>query len=145
MGRKPVFHEDFSRRGPVKTSSERGFGLVFAAVFVIVALWPLTGEDSTVRLWSLAVAAAFVLVAFGAPRLLRPLNRIWAAFGLLLHRVVNPVVMGLIFYLSVVPVGLIMRALGKRPLALGFEPEAASYWIIRDPAGPDPETMNRQF
>lgn len=143
-GGDPGFHENLGRGGETKGSSDRGFGLVFAAVFAVVALWPLTG-DGGVRLWSLGVAAGFALVALARPRLLAPLNRVWTRFGLLLHRVVNPLVTGLIFYGTVTPVGLIMRALGKRPIATGFDRDAESYWVRRDPPGPEPDTMTRQF
>ena len=137
-------HERFDRDETVRGSSDRGFGLVFAAVFAAVGLWPLTGGGEA-RIWSLAVALAILIVALARPRLLAPFNRAWLAFGLLLHRIVNPVVMGLIFYLAVTPTALIMRARGKDPLNRRFDPNAASYWIERDPPGPDPQTMNQQF
>jgi hypothetical protein len=107
------FHEDYSREEEVKGSSDRGFGQVFAAVFAIVAFWPLTGEGGTVRLWSLGLAVAFLALAYLRPGLLAPLNWVWTRFGLLLHRVVNPLIMGLLFYGTVTPMALIMRALGK--------------------------------
>lgn len=137
-------HEDFSREHEVKTSSDRSFGLVFAAVFLIIGLWPLVGGGA-LRPWSLGVAAVFGVLALLAPRLLAPLNRLWAKLGLLLHHVVNPLIMGLIFFVTVTPVGLIMRLLGKDPLRLRFEPEAKSYWIERKPPGPEPATMRQQF
>jgi hypothetical protein len=77
--------------------------------------------------------------------LLRPFNRLWFRFGLLLSRVVNPLVMGLLFYFTVTPIGLIMRALGKDPLRLRFDRGARTYWIDRQPPGPEPETMRQQF
>jgi predicted membrane metal-binding protein len=128
----------------VQIGSEKGFGIVFAVVFLIVALWPLPfgGE---VRLWALAVAALLLVIAFAVPRLLSPFNRVWFRFGLLLHKIVNPVIMGLIFFGAVLPTGFLMRLFGKDPLRLGFDREAASYWIDRDPPGPDPSSMRNQF
>jgi len=79
------------------------------------------------------------------PSVLNPLNRIWLKFGLLLHSVVNPVVMALLFYGTVLPTGLVMRMLGKDLLRLKRQPDAKSYWIVRQPAGPSPETMRDQF
>lgn len=128
----------------VQIGSEKGFGIVFAVVFLIVALWPLP-FGGTVRLWALAVAAALVGIAYLVPRLLRPFNLVWFRFGLLLHKIVNPVVMGLIFFGAVLPTGLLMRLFGKDPLRLGFDKDAASYWIDRDPPGPDPSSMRNQF
>ena len=77
--------------------------------------------------------------------LLNPLKRAWLALGMLLHRVVNPIVMALLFYGTVLPTGLVMRALGKDLLRLRRQPEADSYWIVRQPPGPAPETMKDQF
>ena len=74
-----------------------------------------------------------------------PLNKAWTKLGLVLFKVVNPVVLGMIFVVTIVPIGLIMRALGKDPLRLKFDPSATSYWIERDPPGPAPETMGQQF
>lgn len=124
--------------------SDRGFGLVMAAVFAIVGAWPALFAGAP-RLWSFAVAALFLGAALAAPRVLAPLNRVWTRFGVLLHRIMNPVVMAVVFYGTVVPIGLVMRALGKDPLRLRRDPAATSYWIARTPPGPAPETMKNQF
>ena len=137
-------HEDFGRTDPVKRSSDRATGLVFATVFAIIALWPLW-KSGAVREWALITAAAITIVALAIPRALGPLSRAWHGLGLVLHRVVNPLVMGLLFYLTVTPTGLLMRLFGKDPLRLRFDPEAKSYWIERRPPGPAPETMRHQF
>jgi hypothetical protein len=137
-------HEVFFREEKVVAGSDRTFGLVMALVLTAVAalnawhsgrLWP----------WSGGLAALLLAAAVLRPSLLHPLNLIWMKFGLLLHRVVNPVVMALLFYGTVLPTGLIMRMLGKDLLRLKREPDAASYWIVRQPAGPSPETMRDQF
>ena len=138
------FHEDFGRTDPVKRSSDRATGLVFAAVFTIIALWPLW-KSGAVREWALITAAAITIVALAIPRALGPLSRAWHGLGLAMHRVMNPLVMGLLFYLTVTPTGLLMRLFGKDPLRLRFDPEAKSYWIERQPPGPAPETMRHQF
>ncbi len=137
-------HESFRERDAVKVSSDRSFGVVFAIVFAIIGLLPLIGGDMP-RWWALAVAALFMIVVGAAPTLLSPLNWLWTRFGLLLHRIVNPVVMALLFYLVVTPIALTMRLFGKRPLQLEAEPEAPTYWISSDPPGPQPETMKQQF
>ncbi len=137
-------HEDFSRRHETKRSSDRGFGLVFAAVFTVIGLWPL-GGGGALRWWALAVAAALLAVALVAPRLLGPANRLWTRFGLLLHRLVSPVIAGLLFYVAVTPTGLVLRLFGKDPLRLRLDASAKSYWIERRPPGPSPESMPHQF
>jgi hypothetical protein len=97
------------------------------------------------RWWSLAAAVAFLLSALLFPRVLRRLNWLWLKVGLVLHAIVNPVVMGLLFYLTVTPIGLLFRWLGKDPLRLHFDTTADTYWIERRPPGPTPDTMRRQF
>jgi hypothetical protein len=125
-------------------SSERGFGFTVAGFLVLVALWPLW-RGGPPRLWALAVAAAFVLAALAWPALLGPLNRGWARLGLWLHRIVNPIVMGVIFYGVVTPMGVIMRWAGRDALRLRRDPLAPTYWIERNPPGPAPATMTNQF
>ncbi len=138
-------HEDLSRSDDeVQGSSDRGFGFVFAGFFGIIGTLKLWRGGSGFEWW-LAAAVIVLLLALAAPRLLGPFNRLWMRFGLLLHRVMNPLVMGLMFYVGVVPIGLLMRALGKRPLHLAFDPHAASYWVVRQPPGPTPDSIRRQF
>lgn len=143
MGSQAI-HEDFRRDETVKAGSERGFGVVFAAVFAVVGLWPLI-DGGAVRIWALVVAALFAAAAAVAPAALRPFNRLWFLIGLALHKVVNPLVMAILFYLTVTPTALLMRLAGKDPLRLKFDRGAKSYWIERTPAGPAPESMRRQF
>lgn len=137
-------HEDLERRDEVRGSSNRAFGMVFAVVFGIIALWPLLG-DGTIRRWAAALAGGFLLLAFVVPRALAPLNRVWTLFGLALHRIVSPLVLGLLFYGVVLPTGLTMRLVRKRTIPIGFDPSRTSYWVMRDPPGPPPEGMKNQF
>lgn len=137
-------HEDLRREHDVKRSSERAFGIVFAVVFTVVGIWPFWSQG-TVRPWALALAACFLGLGLFWQAPLRPLNRLWLRFGLLLHSIVNPVVMALLFFGTVVPMGLLMRLAGKDPLRLKRDPQAASYWVVRAPPGPAPESMSNQF
>ena len=137
-------HERLTRPDPVAGGSDRAFGVVFTVVFTVVGLLPLLGGEPP-RHWSLGAAGAVLATALVKPGLLAPFNRVWFRFGLLLHRLVSPVVLALLFYTVVVPTGLIMRALGKDLLGLRRDRGAASYWIHRDPAGPQPESMRNQF
>jgi hypothetical protein len=125
-------------------SSDRGFGFTFAGFFALVALWPLW-RGGSVRLWALAVAAGFLVAALVWPGLLAPLNRAWARLGLILHRIVNPIVMGAIFYGAITPMGLVMRWARRDALRLRRDPLASTYWIERRPPGPAPDTMTNQF
>ncbi len=129
-------------------SSDRSFGFVFSIVFAIIAAWPMVMQRAaggSVRVWALAAAAAFLLAAVARPQVLAPLNRVWTRFGLLLHAIVSPVALGVIFFIGIMPIGLIMRAMGKRPLNLQFDRDAQSYWVPRDPPGPPPGTMSDPF
>ena len=137
-------HETMKRDEEVKGSSDRAFGIVFTVVFVIVGLWPLTGGGSP-RIWALIVAGVFLAAALMYPTILAPLNRLWTRFGLLLHKITNPIIMGLVFFVTVTPTALIMKMMGKDPLNRKIDRNAKSYWIDRQPPGPSPDTMKNQF
>jgi hypothetical protein len=128
----------------IKASSNRSFGLVFAVVFAVIAALPLLSGGPP-HWWALGVSGVFAILAWVAPAVLAPLNRFWTQFGLLLHRLMNPIILGLIFLFTIVPIGLIMRILRKDLLRLKFDPKAPSYWIERNPIGPDPKSLDRQF
>jgi hypothetical protein len=127
-------------RGP----SNRSFGLLFSAVFGIIGFYPLLGGEEA-RLWSFAVAVPFLVLAFCIPAALTPANWLWMKFGNLMHRIVSPVALSIIFFSTVLPTGLILRLLGKDPLRLRLEPAVESYWIKREPPGPTAESFNNQF
>jgi multisubunit Na+/H+ antiporter MnhG subunit len=137
-------HEDFSRTHDVKASSNRGFGSVFSTVFLIVGMWPLFFGGAP-RWWSLIVAALFMLVTVAAPALLALPNRLWLCFGLLLNRIISPIVLAFLFYVIVTPMGMLMQAVGKDNLRLRRADADASYWIKRDPPGPKPDSLYHQF
>ena len=128
----------------VKGSSDRVFGLVFSTVFAVIAVYPLLRSES-IRSWSLIVAGIFLLLAMAAPSVLAPANQLWMKFGELLHRIVSPVALGIVFCFAILPTGLLLRLFGKDPLRLRLDPNAASYWIRRAPPGPTAESLNDQF
>lgn len=137
-------HEDLKRSHAIETSSEKSFGFVFSVVFAIIGLFPLIRGGGG-RWWALGLSFGFLALALTCPRVLRPLNRAWARFGILMSKITNPLVMGILFYGVVTPVALIMRLLGKDPLRLKRDAAATTYWIERAPPGPDPKTMVHQF
>ena len=138
-------HEALRREDDGQPGSDRGFGLVMAAASLIVAgIQAWSGSWGWAALW-LGIAAMLCALALTRPHLLHPANRLWFRFGLLLHRVVNPLVMGLMFFCVVTPIGLLMRLLGQRPLALDLDRGAQSYWIERRATPAAPGSMRKQF
>ena len=107
--------------------SERAFGLMFAGVFAVIAGVGWLAFDAQLY-WALAVAGAFLVTALAAPWVLLPLNRLWAVFAHRLGGVNNYVVLGLFFYVFIVPAGLILRLLGRDPMSRGFDAKAPTYW-----------------
>src|ERR1700722_459732 len=122
-----------------KLGSDRNFGLVMAGFIGFLGSLPLLRGHAPHWIY-LAVAAVLAALAIIAPRVLFPFNYVWFRFGLLLHRIVSPLVIGAVFFLCVTPIGVIMRLLGKDVLSLRRRADLPSYWITRDPPGPEPET-----
>ena len=122
-------------------SSPKSFGIVFSIVFLIVALYPLTNSEG-VNIWALIVSAIFLSLAFAVPQVLVLPNKLWFKFGILLGSIIAPIVMALVYFVTVLPAGLIMRLLGKDLLRQKLDRNAKSYWIKRDePMG----SMKNQF
>lgn len=137
-------HENLYRQQHVEGSSDRGFGLVFAAAFAIVAAWPLMSAQAP-RWWALGLAALLALIAATRPALLARANRLWTRFGVALGNIAGPIAVGVLFYTIVTPLGLLMRLTGKDPLRLSIDAAAESYWIARRPPGPPPNSLTNQF
>jgi hypothetical protein len=125
--------------------SERSFGVTFAALFAVIGSLPLLLRSEMPRWWAIAVSITFLTSALTAPRLLAPLNILWFKFGLLLHHIINPILMALIYFVAVVPTGLMLRMARKDLLRLEWDTAATSYWIMRNPPGPLAGTMTKQF
>jgi predicted membrane metal-binding protein len=139
-------HHEFQSGGHAKVegSSNRSFGLVFAVVFGLIALYN-AWHSGRAWPWLGAIAAVFAVLAFAWPAVLGPLNRFWMKVGLVIAAIVNPIVLGLLFLVGFTPIALIARLVGKDFLKLRRQPEVASYWIVRDPPGPEPASMKDQF
>ena len=129
---------------PGKPCSNRSFGLVLSAAFGVIACWPLIYGEA-VRYWALTVAACFLVVAVVRAQSLARLNRWWMRFGLLLGHIVSPVTLAIVYYLTIVPLGLIKRWFGKDTMGLHFDASASTYWVARDPKARPDESMKNQF
>ena len=125
-----------------KQSSEKSFGVVFSIVFLIISLFPLLINSEGLRIWALVVSIIFFLLAFLAPKILVLPNKLWFKFGLLIGSIVAPIVMAFVYFVTVLPTGLIMRLLGKDLLKQKLDKNAKSYWVKRsEPMG----SMKNQF
>ena len=123
-----------------KLPSNRNFGLVFFVFFLIIGLWPLLGTNE-IRYWSIFFSIIFFLLGITNSKLLNPLNKIWFNFGILLGKMISPLVMGIIFFLVVTPIGVIMRVFGKDILSLKYNKKNKSYWIEKN--GPKSKMKNQ--
>jgi Saxitoxin biosynthesis operon protein SxtJ len=137
-------HEDITRTFQENTASDRSFGRVFTVFFLLVGMLP-TLRHGHVRVWALAVSGLFLLITLLRPTLFSGANKLWMKLSLLLSRIMNPLVIALMYYVVFVPVGLILRALGKDSLRLKPDRKALSYWVPRNPPGPGGGSMANQF
>ena len=129
------------RKSKIKIGSNRNFALVFFSVFLIITLWPLLNEG-TPRIWSLAIAIIFLILGLLNSKLLTPLNILWFKLGLFLGSIVSPIVMGVIFFLVITPIGFFMKIIGKDLLNNKYDDKKKSYWLNRDKPK---TTMKQQF
>lgn len=137
-------HEDLSRQSAEERSSERELGVTFAAILSVIGFVRLyQGHDW----WAtcLSAAAIFLFLAFFWVAPLRPINRLWYRLGLLMFHMVNPVIMGIVFFVTISPIGLLMRLSGKDQLKLKFDREAETYWEKRRPSAIVSQGMKNQF
>jgi len=112
-------------------SSEKSFGFIFSIIFFLISIYPLINSES-LRIWALICSIIFFLLALLLPKLLALPNRLWFNFGLLLGSIIAPIVMAAVYFITVLPTGIIMRALGKDILKQKLDNNAKSYWIERN-------------
>ena len=123
----------------IKVSSNRSFGIVFFVVFLLIGLFPLI-NNSEIRLWSIVISLIFLVLGLLNSKILSPLNKLWFKFGIFLGKIISPLIMGVIFFLVVTPIGFIMRAMGKDLLNLKFN-NGKTYWIEKK--GPKSKMKNQ--
>ena len=114
----------------IKLGSNKSFGIVFFVFFLIISFYPLINGDN-IRIWALVISGLFLFLGLINSKILNPLNRIWFKFGILLGKIVSPIIMGLIFFLVVTPIGILMRIIKKNFLNLKFD-DSKSYWVKKD-------------
>ena len=124
----------------LKLSTNKSFGIVFFIVFVLIAIYPLTYGGGEIRVWSLVISIIFLILGILNSKILTPLNKIWFKFGIFLGKIVSPMIMGIIFFLVVTPIGIIMRLLKKDVLGLKYN-KNKTYWIEKN--GPKTKMKNQ--
>ena len=124
----------------IKRSSNRSFGIVFFVVFLFIAIYPLS-YNGEIRLLFIIVSLIFLILGLLKSKILTPLNILWFKFGIFIGKIISPLIMGLIFFLVVTPIGLIMRLLRKDVLNLKYNKKSKSYWIEKN--GPKSKMKNQ--
>jgi hypothetical protein len=140
-------HEDYTGDQPTEGSSDRAFGCTVGAILMAIgaARALIAGAVTPVSFLLIGAGAALVLFGIAAPSRLAVLNRLWLRLGVVISKIVNPIVMAILFYFVVSPMALVMRMAGRRPLRLATDPAAPSYWIPREPPEGGKASMRRQF
>jgi hypothetical protein len=138
-------HEPVTSFRKIAMGSDRKFGLAFGVLFAILGLWPLFHRAGSPKWGLIFLSLAVLAAALLRPQWLGPLNRAWFKLGLALNRIVNPVVMAILFFGAVVPLGWFLHRKGEDLLRIQMKPEATTYWISREPPGPVPDSLKKQF
>ena len=114
----------------IKIGTNKSFGFVFFIIFLVVALWPLL-NDENIRIWSVILSLVFLILGFLNSKILTPLNKLWIRFGILLGTIISPLVMGIVYFGVVTPIGILMRLLGKDILNLKIDKKKNTYWLAK--------------
>jgi hypothetical protein len=125
----------------IKISSNRSFGLTFFVVFLIIGTWPILNNEE-LRIWSIIISFVFFILGLINSKLLLPLNKLWFKFGIMLGAIIAPIIMGIVFFVVVMPTGIIMKLLGKDLLGMKYNKSKKSYWTIEKKVN---NSMKNQF
>ncbi len=124
--------------------TNKSFGIIFAIIFFVIGLSPLAFDEG-IYFSFLFLSLLFLLSSLLTPRILTPFNYIWFRFGLIIHSIVGPILLGIIFFTLITFTGVLMRLLGKKPLITTYDHDAPTYWVNRSPPGPLRESLSNQF
>jgi hypothetical protein len=123
----------------IKQKDNITFGILFSILFLIIGLYPLK-SDETIRVWSVVLSLVFLIITIIRPNLFTFLNKLWIKFGILLGKIISPIVMGLVFFFVVTPIGILIRILKKD--VMGLKKRKSTYWINREDKI---QSMKKQF
>ena len=147
MNQNSSLHENYRDEEPTKAGSDRAFGCTVGGMLMLIGATKafVAGAISSVVCLIFASGALLLLLGIVAPSRLSALNRLWLKVGTAIAKVVNPIILALLFFLVVTPMAFFMRIVGKRPLRLVADRTAATYWIEREPPAGEESSMKRQF
>ena len=147
MNQNSSLHENYRDEEPTKAGSDRAFGCTVGGMLMLIGATKafVAGAISSVVCLIFASGALLLLLGIVAPSRLSALNRLWLKVGTAIAKVVNPIILALLFFLVVTPMAFFMRIVGKRPLRLTADRTAATYWIEREPPAGEESSMKRQF
>jgi hypothetical protein len=140
-------HENYREEEPTETGSDRAFGCTVGSILMVIGATKVfvTGAISSVACLIFASGVLLLLLGIVAPSRLSVLKRLWLKLGAAIAKVVNPIILALLFFLVVTPMAFVMRIVGKRPLRLVADRAAATYWIERELPEATASSMRRQF
>jgi hypothetical protein len=144
MQNNAALHEKSKDQEALRTGSDRTFGFLMAVIFLIIGLFPLWG-GGVALFWSLATAGGLAFVASLFPRLLHQFNTAWCHFGRVLHLIMTPLIMGIVFFIIVTPMAIMFKLIGRDSLLRKFDPSVSTYWIEYNSRAPASESMRDQF
>lgn len=138
---------EHNEHSQIEGPSDRSFGLTVGGILLLIEIYRLWGiwKFDTIGIILLAIATPLIVLGCVYPSLLALFNRAWMKLGLIMFKVVNPVIMFAVYVLTIIPIGFILRITGKDPMRMQLDKEAKTYWIERNPVGPSPESMKNQF
>ena len=147
MSQNSSLHENYRDEEPTVAGSDRAFGCTVGSILMLIGATKalVSGAISAVVYLIFVSGSLLLLLGIAAPSRLSTLNRVWLKVGTVIAKVVNPVILALLFFLVVTPMAFLMRIVGKRPLRLVADRTAATYWIEREPPAGGASTMRRQF
>lgn len=139
-----MINNQYNNLGNDKLPSDKSFGLLFSAIFIVISIFPLV-DGGSLRLWAMPISALFLVISIIRPATLHMLNVAWFRLGRLLGHVVGPVFMAAMYFIVITPIGIMMRLSGSNSLALRRDPTCRSYWIERTPAKFSADSMRRPY
>ena len=147
MSQNFSLHENYGDDEPTEAGSDRAFGCTVGTILMAIgaAKTLMAAAVTPVAILIFAPGAVLLLLGIVAPSRLSALNRLWLKLGAVIAKIINPIVLAVLFFLVFTPMALVMRIAGKRPLRLVPDRTAASYWIARKPPEGGPSSMRRQF